>query len=218
MGIRLDRPFYTVTTHDQNLVAQEIWEGESLGGIKENNRPVPAPIAVLLVIIVITAFMLTFPLWGQRPTAAIYADYVDLMHSQEVQKIQENKDLTPRQADEQSMALIEKRLEEFSSPYDFQRKQHTMDMNHLRFVAPQIEKLRQEGVDLEQYSIIGPDVVKQNFEGNQAPDGTTIRKQPWWDIGYTIDVYYVIYFCLAVFFMVKGLPPISWQPDHTKAH
>ena len=34
MGIRLDRPLYTVTTHDQNLQAQNIWEGESLGGIK----------------------------------------------------------------------------------------------------------------------------------------------------------------------------------------
>ena len=60
--------------------------------------------------------------------------------------------------------------------------------------------------------------MKQNFEGNPGPDGTTLRKQPWWDMGYTIDVWYVAYFCIAVFFMVKGLPPISWQPDHTKAH
>lgn len=218
MGIRLDRPFYTVTTHEQNLEAQEIWEGESLGGIKENNRPVPAPIAVLLVIIIVTAFLLTFPLWGQRPTAAIYADYVDLLHSPEVQKIESNKDLTPQQADHEAMELIEHRLEQFPSPYTFQRKQHLMNMDHLRYIAPQIEKLRAEGADLTQYSIIGPDVVKQNFEGNQAPDGSTIRKQPWWDMGYTIDVYYVIYFCIMVFFMVKGLPPISWQPDHTKAH
>jgi hypothetical protein len=218
MGIRLDRPFYTVTTHDQNLQAQDLWEGESLGGIKENNRPVPAPIAVLLAIIITTAFMLTLPLWGQRPTAAIFAGYVDLMHSQEVQKIESNKDLTPRQADEQALALIEHRLEQFPSPYAFQRKQHIINMDQLRFIAPQIEKLRQEGADLEEYSIIGPDVVKQNFEGNQRPDGTTIRKQPHWDIGMTIDVWYVAYFCIAVFFMVKGLPPISWQPDHTKAH
>lgn len=217
MGIRLDRPFYTVTTHDQNLQAQDVWEGESLGGIKENNRPVPAPIAVLLAIIITTAFMLTFPLWGQRPTAAIFADYVDLMNTPAVQSIMNNKDLTPQQADKMAMQTIEQRLDQFPSPYEFQRKQHQISMDQLKFVAPQIIKLRDEGADLEQYSIIGPDVVKQNFEGNVV-DGVTQRKQPWWDLGYTIDVWYVAYFCIAVFFMVKGLPPISWQPDHSKAH
>ena len=218
MGIRLDRPLYTVTTHDQNLEAQEIWEGESLGGIKENNRPVPAPIGVLLVLIIITAFLLTFPLWGQRPTAQIFADYVDLLNSPQVTQIMNNKDLTPQQADKLAMKSIEDRLDQFPSPYTFQRKEHQITMDQLKFIAPQIAKLRDEGADLSQYSIIGPDIVKQNFEGNPGPDGTTLRKQPWWDMGYTIDVWYVAYFCIAVFFMVKGLPPISWQPDHTKAH
>ena len=218
MGIRLDRPFYTVTTHDQNLQAQEVWEGESLGGIKENNRPVPAPIAVLLAMIIVTAFLLTFPLWGQRPTAQIFSDYVDLLNTPAVQSIESNKDLTPVQADKLAMQSIVDRLDQFPSPYEFQRKEHAISMDQLKFVAPQIIKLRDEGADLSQYSIIGPDVVKQNFEGNPGPDGTTLRKQPWWDVGYTIDVWYVAYFCIAVFFMVKGLPPISWQPDHTKAH
>jgi len=107
MGLRLDRPLYSLTTHDENLSAQHIWEYESLGGIKENNNPVPAPIAVLLVLIVTTAFMLTFPLWGQRPTAAIYSDYVDLLKSPEVQQVLDNKDLTPYQSDAQAMKLIE---------------------------------------------------------------------------------------------------------------
>jgi hypothetical protein len=218
MGIRLDRPLYTVTTHDQNLVAQEIWEGESLGGIKENNRPVPAPIGVLLVLIIVTAFLLTFPLWGQRPTAQIFAAYVDLLNSPQVVAIENNKDLTPQQADRMAMNAIEDRLDQFPSPFEFQRKEHQITLDQLKYIAPQIVKLRDEGADLSQYSIIGPSVVKQNFEGNPGPDGTTIRKQPWWDMGYTIDVWYVTYFCIAVFFMVKGLPPISWQPDHTKAH
>jgi hypothetical protein len=218
MGIRLDRPFYTVTTHEQNLQAQEIWEGESLGGIKENNRPVPAPIAVLLVLIICTAFLLTFPLWGQRPTAQIFAAYVDLLNSPEVVAIENNKDLTPVQSDKMVMKSIEDRLDQFPSPYEFQRKEHQITLDQLKFIAPQIVKLRDEGADLSQYSIIGPSVVKQNFEGNPGPDGTTLRKQPWWDQGYTIDVWYVMYFCIAVFFMVKGLPPVSWQPDHSKAH
>ncbi len=218
MGIRLERPGYTGTTHDQHLKGQELWESESLGGIKENNRPVPAPIAVLLALIITTAFMLTFPLWGQRPVAALYADYVDLLDSTEIQQVLNNKDLTPYQADKQAMEMIEDRLSHFRSKYAFQRKQHPLTMDHLRYIAPQIKKLRDEGADLEEYSVIGPNIVKQNFEGNKRPNGTTIRKQPWWDVGYTIDVFYVTYFCIAVFLMVKGLPPITWQPDHSKAH
>jgi len=216
MGMRLDRPLYTVTTHDENLTAQHIWENESLGGIKENNNPVPAPIAVLLAIIVSTAFLLTFPLWGQRPTAALYADYVDLLNSPEVQQVLDNKDLTPYQEDTQAMKLIEDRLSHFPSPYAFQRKQHIMTMDHLRYLAPKIMKLRASGADMEQYSIIGPNIVRQNFF--RIIDGVPVNKQPWWDAGYTIDVFYVLYFFTLVFFLIKGLPPISWEPDHTKAH
>jgi len=216
MGVRLDRPLYSVTSRDENLEAQHVWEYESLGGIKENNNPVPAPIAVLLIIIVATAFLLTFPLWGQRPTAAIYADYVDLLQAPEVQQVLNNKDLTPNQADAQAMTVIENRLSHFSSPYAFQRKQHIMSMNHLKYVAPAILKLRAAGEDMTQYSIIGPDVIKQNFF--RLVDGKIVAKQPWWDGGYTIDVFYVIYFFTVVFFLIKGLPPTSWEPDHTKAH
>ncbi len=216
MGLRLDRPLYTVTTHEENLKAEDIWENESLGGIKENNNPVPAPIAVLLIIIVATAFLLTFPLWGQRPTAALYSDYVDLLNAPEVQQVLNSKDLSANQADVQSMKLIEDRLSHFSSPYAFQRKQHLMTMNHLRYVAPQIRKLRASGADMEQYSIIGPDVIRQNFF--RIVNGKIVAKQPWWDAGYTIDVFYVIYFFSVVFFLIKGLPPTSWEPDHSKAH
>jgi len=216
MGLRLDRPLYSLTTHDENLTAQHIWEYESLGGIKENNNPVPAPIAVLLAIIVTTAFMLTFPLWGQRPTAALYADYVDLLNTSEVQQVLNNKDLTPHQADDQAMKLIEDRLSHFPSPYAFQRKQHIMTMDHLRYLAPKISKLRESGADMEQYSIIGPNIVRQNFF--RLVDGKVVAKQPWWDAGYTIDIFYVIYFFSVVFCLIKGLPPTSWEPDHSKAH
>jgi len=216
MGLRLDRPLYSVTTHDENLRAEALWEGESLGGIKENNNVVPAPIAVLLALIVTTAFLLTFPLWGQRPTAALYSDYVDLLNTPEVQQVMDNKDLTPHQADTQAMKLIEDRLSHFPSPYAFQRKQHIMTMDHLRYLAPKIKKLRESGADMEQYSIIGPNIVRQNFF--RIVDGKAVTKQPWWDAGYTIDLFYVTYFFVVVFFLVKGLPPTSWEPDHTKAH
>ena len=55
-------------------------------------------------------------------------------------------------------------------------------------------------------------MVLANFEGNYRPDGTRIRQQPWWDKGYTIDVFYLSAFFLGVFLVVKRLPPTDWQP------
>jgi hypothetical protein len=46
-------------------------------------------------------------------------------------------------------------------------------------------------------------------------DGTPERKQPWWDRGYTIDIFYVIYFFTMVIVLIKRLPPSTWQPKHT---
>ncbi len=51
-------------THEK---AVEMMKTELFGGIKEGNRPVPPAIAGLLFITVITAFLVTFPLWGARP-------------------------------------------------------------------------------------------------------------------------------------------------------
>ena len=45
MGWRFDNPLYTMTTDEQNQDARTLWEGESLGGIKENNNRVPPPVA-----------------------------------------------------------------------------------------------------------------------------------------------------------------------------
>ena len=57
-----------------------------------------------------------------------------------------------------------------------------------------------------------------NFEGEIRDDGVKIRVQPSRDLGYTIDIFYVIYFCVAVMIAVKRLPPPDWQPDHSMDH
>ena len=81
-------------------------------------------------------------------------------------------------------------------------------MDDLRLLAPQIKALEaQPGVDLADYTVVGDNIMLANFEGNYRPDGTRIRQQPWWDKGYTIDIFYLSAFFLGVFLVVKRLPP-----------
>ena len=64
MAWKFDNPLYSLTTEDQNQEAIKTWEGESLGGIAENNNRLPQPVVGLLVLTIITAFLVTAPLWG----------------------------------------------------------------------------------------------------------------------------------------------------------
>ena len=69
MTWRFDNPLRTLTSDEQNKTAMEVWEAESMGGIMENNNRLPQPVVYLLVLTIISAYLITFPLWGQRPTA-----------------------------------------------------------------------------------------------------------------------------------------------------
>jgi len=217
-GLTLDKPLKTLATEEKNKEAQYIWENESLGGIAENNNPLPRPVVGLLILTFLTALSWTFPLFGQRPNAALYEEYIPLMHSQEVQKILADKSLSPVQRDEKAMDLIVSEVEKHESPMSFQRIQHPITMNDLRIMEPKIVELQNQHVDLREYSIIGNEVVLANFVGNWKEDGTRTRLQPWWDKGYTTAVFYFLGFCLAVIITVKRLPPITWKPDHSIAH
>ena len=217
MGWTINNPLFSLTTNDQNDEAKHVWEHESLGGIAENNNPLPRPVIGLLLLTFFTAMAITFPLYGQRPTAAIYLDYVSLMNSTMVQEVMNDRTITHHEANTKAMALIEDSLAQFDSKYTFQRVQHPIDLDQLRVISPQIIELQKAGVDLEEYNIIGPDVIKSNFF-NIQPDGTVIAKQPWWDKGYEISFWYFIGFCLAVIVTVKRLPHWSWRPDHSVAH
>jgi hypothetical protein len=207
MAWKLDKPLYTMSDEAMNDTARKLWEGESLGGIAENNNRLPQPVVWLLALTITTAFAITFPLWGQRPTAELFAGYIKLMDSPAVQAISGDKAkmeyIVANGKNDKLQGLLDR---------------HPVTMDDLRMIKDQVIELERKGVDLGEYTIVGDKVVLANFEGNWKADGTRERKQPWWDKGYTIDIFYVAYFCISVMIVVKRLPHFSWRPDHSIAH
>jgi hypothetical protein len=189
MSWNFDKPLVTMCDAATNEEDKILWEKENLGGITEDNNRMPMPVVLLVVLTVITAFLVTFPLWGQRPTAELYAGYVKSMNSPEVMAIQND--------DEAMKKIIQMNL-------------GSGDQDKL----PQFEALMASKVDLGEYSVVGDRVVMANFEGNVKADGSPERKQPWWDKGYTIDIFYLTYFFVMVILLIKRLPPSTWQPKH----
>jgi hypothetical protein len=207
MAFQLDKPLETMSDDQLNSSAKRLWESESLGGLTEDNNRVPVPIVWLLVLTIFTAFAVTFPLWGQRPNAAIYVAYVKSMDDPSLKGL----------GDDQAMAKIVA-MNKGKTKYDALLERHPLTMDDLRIIKPQIEALMAKGVDLEEYNVVGSRVVIANFEGNFRPDGTRERKQPWWDKGYTIDIFFIVFFFTGVVITVKRLPPTKWQPRHSKDH
>lgn len=203
MSWNFNKPLVTLCDTATNEADKKLWEKEDLGGITEDNNRMPMPVVLLVVLTVLTAFAITFPLWGQRPTAAIYAGYVKSMNTPEVMAIQDDAAAMKR--------IVQMNL---GGPYDALLERHPLGMDDLRIIKPQIEALMARGVDLEEYTVVGEQVVMANFEGNTKADGTPERKQPWWDKGYTIDIFYVLYFFTMVIVLIKRLPPSTWQPRH----
>lgn len=213
MGWRFDNPLYTLNTDDTAEKAKKLWEGESLGGLTEDNNRLPVPVVGLLALTIITAFLVTAPLWGSRPKAGIYEDMVTMLEQQEVVAAAD---------DAKRMDIIMAKLGP-DHKHMRQITQHPVEVDDLRNLAPIIKELKAKNQDLAEYNVVGSKIVMANFEGNFIVDKNTgevrrERKQPWWDKGYLIDVFYVIYFCLAVMVVVKRLPPYTWQPDHSKSH
>ena len=204
MSWNFNKPLVTMCDAATNEADKALWEKEDLGGITEDNHRMPMPVVLLVALTVLTAFAITFPLWGQRPNAAIYEGYVKAMNTPEVQAIQDD--------DAAMKKIVQMNL---GGPNDALLERHPLTMNDLRIIKPQIEALMAKGVDLGEYNIVGANVVLANFEGNVKADGTPERKQPWWDKGYTIDIFYVMYFFTMVIILIKRLPPSTWQPKHT---
>ena len=189
--------------------SENLWEAEDLGGLTEDNNPIPVPVVWLVALTVFTAFCITFPLWGQRPTAALYAPYVNSMDKPEVLAAKDDVEAM------QTIVAMNKNI----GNNDAQLARHPLSMDDLRLIAPQIKALQaREDVDLRDYTVVGERIVIANFEGNYRPNGTRIRQQPWWDKGYTIDIFYLTAFFVGVFLVVKRLPPTTWQPRHGGDH
>ena len=198
-----DKPLVTMCDAATNEADKKLWEKEDLGGITEDNNRMPMPVVLLVVLTVLTAFAVTFPLWGQRPTAELYAGYIKSMSTPEVMAIEN---------DDEAM----KKIVQMNAGIGDQDRlsRHPLSMNDLRIIKPQIEALMSQKVDLGEYTVVGDRVVLANFEGATKADGTPERKQPWWDKGYTIDIFYLSYFFLMVIILIKRLPPSTWQPKH----
>lgn len=198
-----DKPLRTMCDSAQNEADKVLWEKEDLGGMTEDNNRLPMPIVLLVVLTVLTAFAVTFPLWGQRPTAELYVPYIKSMNTPEVMAIKDDKEAMKRivqlNAGQGNDAMLDR---------------HPVTMDDLRIIKPQIESLLARGVHMDEYEVVGDRVVMANFEGNKRADGSVIRKQPWWDKGYLIDIFYLSYFFIAVTVIIKRLPPSSWQPKH----
>ncbi len=209
MAWKYDKPLYTMASDDQNEHAKHVWEHESLGGIMEDNRRLPQAVVWLLILTIITAFLVTAPLWGQRPMAIIYEEYIALMDAPEVAALAD---------DEAKMDYIVDTVRSQGSEWAGHQDRHPVTMNDLRLIKDQIIELQRENADMDYYTVVGQDVALANFEGEIRPDGVKIRVQPSWDLGYTIDIFYVIYFCIAVTIVVKRLPPSDWEPDHSIGH
>ena len=202
-----DAPLVSLSDSPTVQKAEELWEAEDLGGLTEDNNPIPFPVVLLVALTVVTAFCITFPLWGQRPTAALYAPYVASMDKPEVLAAKDDE------AAMQAIVAMNK-----GTSNDALLARHPLSMDDLRLIRDQIKALEAKGVDLHDYTVIGANVVLANFEGNYRPDGTRIRQQPWWDKGYTIDIFYLSAFFLGVFLVVKRLPPTTWEPRHGHEH
>lgn len=201
MAFLMDKFLVSTNSPEQNELDKKLWEAEDLGGITEDNNRLPVPVVWLVGLTVLTAFMVTFPLWGQRPTAAIYADYIKVMDSPEIQG------LSDAAAMQKIIAMNQ------GSEYNPQQVRHPVTMDDLRVLKPKIEELQKKGEVLQDWTVVGPEVVVANFEGNMV-NGKRERHQPWWDIGYTIDIFYLTAFFLGVVLVVKRLPPYTWQPTH----
>jgi len=193
---------------EENEITKRMWNEEDLGGTREDNNRTPMFVVMTIVLTIITAFLVTAPLWGQRPTAAIYVDYVKAMDTPEIQSIINSA------GDAAAMAQMFKMSAD--GPYARQLIQHPVTMDDMRMIKPQIDALIAKGVDLRDYSVIGPIVKIANFEGNFREDGTRIRQQPSWDKGFTIDIFFVLVFYVSVAMVVKRLPPSTWQPVHAR--
>jgi len=209
MAWKFDNPLYSLATDDQNQDAIKVWEGESLGGITENNNRLPPPVVGLLILTIITAFLVTAPLWGQRPNAAMYLDWVKMMDSPEVQAIE---------GDDAKMEYLVNKTRTEGSKWVPLQDRHPLAMDDLRLLKDQIVELERKGARLEEHTVVGNKIVLANFEGAKREDGSTIRVQPWWDKGYTIDIFFIVIFCVSVIIAVKRLPNYSYVPDHTKHH
>jgi len=210
MGWNFDKPLYSMSSEQEQNDMIRLWESEKHGGLWMGNNRLPLPLTYLIALIIITSFLMTMPLWGQRPTADIYLEMVKNMNSAEIQalatpeeKMKRLFDIAYSAADGRTQGLLVR---------------HPITFDDLLLIAPGIIEAQKSGAyPLNNYNVVADKILLANFEGNYREDGKRERIQPWWDKGYTIDVFYVSYFLLTIVLICKRLPHHSKKPNMAKA-
>lgn len=209
MAWKTDNPLYSLTDEEENKKTLEMWETETHGGLTEGNNRLPKPMVYLMGLIILTAFMITMPIWGQRPIANDYVGYLKYMDSPEVQNL-----ATP---EEKIAYVANKAYAEADSRTQAALSRHPITWDDLLNIAPDIKEVQSSGrYPLTYYTVLGDRLVLANFEGKWIGEGAgkyRERLQPWWDVGYTIDVFYVSYFVIAMVIVIKRLPHFSRKPN-----
>lgn len=210
MGWKFDQPLYSLSDEQEQKEILELWETEKHGGLAEGNNRLPFPITFLLALIILTAFMITMPIWGQRPNAKIYEDYVSIMDN-------EAAAIARLGTPEEKMKYVASKAYDMG---DGRRKgdleRHPITWDDLLNIAPAIKEVQGGKYPMEWYTVLGDRLVMANFEGAWTDiGGKTVRTrvQPWFDKGYAIDLFYVAYFVITMVIVIKRLPHFSRKPN-----
>lgn len=213
MGWKFDQPLYSLSDEQEQKEMITMMEKESHGKLVEGNNRLPFPLTFLIALIILTAFMITMPIWGQRPNAANYKDYVALMDSPEVQRLE-----SPA---EKIKWIADQAFQRADARNQFALSRHPITWDDLQNIAPGIREIQAGGkYPLEWYTVLGDRLVLANFEGawtNVGGKEVRTRVQPWWDVGYTIDVFYVSYFVITMVLVIKQLPHFTRKPNFANA-
>jgi len=211
MGWKFDQPLYCLSDEQEQKQMLEMWEKEKHGGLSAGNNRLPFPLTFLIALIILTAFMITMPIWGQRPNAQIYTGFIAAMDDPQVKQL-----ATP---EEKIAYVTQKAMAGADGALRGAIERHPLTWDDLLNIAPQIKEVQAGGSKyaLDNFNVLGDRIALANFEGNFTAGGFRERKQPWWDIGYSIDVFYVSYFVLTMVIVIKQLPHFTRKPDMSKA-
>jgi hypothetical protein len=203
MAWTFDKPFETLSDTATVGGAEQLWERESLGGLTEDNNPIPPFVIWLVALTVLHRVLRNLPAVGtaadRRPVRALRQ--VDGEPGSAGRKGRRRGD-------------AEDRRDESGHGNDALLSRHPLTMDDLRLIAPQIKALEtRAGVDLKDYTVVGANVVIANFEGNYRPTGRGSGSSPGGTRVYHRPVLSLGVF-LGVFLVVKRLPPVAWQPRH----
>ena len=154
--------------------------------------------------------MITMPIWGQRPNAQNYVEHIKLMNSPEIAALATNAEKMKRI----DQIAMERAVASGDGRQVGALERHPITYDDLQNFAPAIIEAQRAGkYPLDNYNVLGDTISLANFEGNFRPDGKRERIQPWWDKGYTIDVFYVAYFIIVMVLVVKRLPHFTVKPN-----